>query len=216
MSKLATQEHFIEVDRSVRTRLALANESTYSYLVRITAMFKNPKEFGMHMRTVKEWLEPQLTDRTRPLYDEMTTLLTRIEKERPRNRSWHPPLTVRVPKSVTRDAAARYTAQRERIMVLFEQANISHQMEPFVAAQEKYKKAQSKRASEQSTLSERQQSNIVKLYTDRASTGSVYGYVKELANEFKVSPTAIHAVLRKHDVKPKTARPKNSIDKQPG
>lgn len=220
MNKVSNLEGFAEVDRSVRTRLALANESTYSYLVRITAMsmFKNPRDFVSHMRTVQGWLEPQLTERTRPLYDEMTRLVTLIEKERPRSRIWHPPLTVRLAKSVTKAATARYNEQRQQVMALFEQAHVSHQMEPFVAAQEKFREAQSKRGAENYILSERQQADIVKIYTDAVSAGSVYGVVKQLAINFGggVSTTAIHAILRKHGVKAMTTRPKKSIDKQRG
>lgn len=112
------------------------NESYYTSLVKSAPYFKSPGDFVVFMAPLLHEMKSKLTDRTRPMYEEMLTLRELIEKERPRNRVWHPPLTVRVKKSITRAATERYNAQRQRVLNLFEQFYLADLMEPLVAARE--------------------------------------------------------------------------------
>jgi hypothetical protein len=82
-----------------------------------------------------------------------------------------------------------------------------------VAKVKKQSQAQSKRASEQNKVSASAQQRIVKHYLEKQASGSVYGVIKDLARDCDVTPTAIHAILRKHGVEPLTKQRKNSIDK---
>lgn len=197
MTKRANREDPVEMDNMIRVVHGLTNESTYAFLVRKADSSKTPREFVTHMRRVLEWLWPRLTDRTRTLHHGMKTLVDEIDKERPRSRVWHPPMTVRVSSAAIRADSARYTAKRERIMILFEEADASHRMEPVLAAQEAFQKAQSARASKPRKLPEEaQQKRIAKRYWESKQNGTAYGVVKALAVEYGVSPTTIQNVVK--------------------
>lgn len=198
MSRQANREDAVEMDNMIRRVHRVTNESTYAFLVRRAGTSDLPLDFVDHMRKVLLWLWPQLTERTRPMYTTILALVDQIDMERPRSRIWHPPMTVRVSNTAIRAAAARYTAQREQVMALFEDANSSHLLEPILAAQEAFRQAQSVRASKPRKLPEEKQRTIAKRYLESKRNGSTYGIVKALAVEYDVSTTTIQTAVKKY------------------
>lgn len=83
-------------------------------------------------------------------------------------------------------------------MLLFEQIKQLHRVEATLAAQEAFKQAQSARASKPRKLEESECKRIAKVYWENKANGTIYGIAKDLAREFKVSRTTIHATAKKY------------------
>jgi hypothetical protein len=208
MTTERTPDDATAIDESIRSFYKLTTESTYSFLVRRANEANTPMDFVGRMRMVTGWLRPRLTSRTRPMYDEIIALLDAIRAyvRVSSNRVWHPPLTVRVSKTAAKaEREARYTAKRDRIMLLFEQADSTHRLAPHLAAQESLRQAQSARASKPRKFDEDKAKRAAKAYHDIKEGRAAYGGVKELAREYGVSEATIRAAAKRY--------PPNSIDK---
>lgn len=193
----------VDVDEQIRSAFKITTESTYAYLVRRATAAGRPLEFVSRMRMATTWLRPRLTTRTRPLYDEIATLLDEIRTYAhvSSNRVWHPPLTVRVSKTAEKAVEAhRYTAKRQRVMLLFEQADSMQRLEPLLVAQDAFKQAQSARASKprKAELDEETRKRIAKRYWTSKQEGTAYGLVKELARQYDVTTTTIQNIVKKY------------------
>jgi hypothetical protein len=205
MTKRVKADTTVDVAKRIRDGFGLAGEHYYTLLRKektgvSVVSTDTPKTFVALMRMVLRKIEPQLTEGTRPLYDEMTRLVEEIEKERPRHGKWHPPMP-RESKASIRADTATYTAKREEVMRLLDEADLLHRTEPATAAREAqaaYRQAQSARASQPRKLNEDQQRRIAKCYWDAKQDGSFYGTVKRLAAEYDVSQTTIQSTAKKY------------------
>ena len=191
----------VDVDQRIRTIFRVTSGTTFAALVKMANESDTPMNFVSCMEQACAWLWPRLTVRTRPFYDEIGTLLLEIRAyvQLSSNRVWHPPLTVRVSRTAEKAVrAARYTAKRDRIMALFEQADATHRIEPFLTVQDTFSKAQSKRASQVRAKDEEQAMLIAKLYWASKEDGTSYGKVKELAGEYGVSGGTVRAYAKRY------------------
>jgi len=208
MTKRAKQEGVVDISKQIRDGLGLKNDFAYSLLTRkktglLVDYFDTPKMFVLNMNSVLLKIKPQLTEETRPLYDEMKRLVEEIEKERPRNRAWHAPMSLRPSKAAARAETARYTAKRKQVMALLDEADSLHRTAPALAAQEAqaaFGKAQSTRASKnrKPDLDEDKRRRIAKRYWYAKENDESYGIVKALAAEYGVSPTTIQTIVKKY------------------
>ena len=136
--------------------------------------------FASNMHQALYWMLPQVTSRTRPLFDEMMALLDALDES-------YADMT---------DDELFY--KREQILHLFEQANSLIRYEPTLAAQEAFNQAQSARASKLRATNEDVARRIAKAYSDSKRDGTSYGMVKRLAREYNVTQTTIHNYIRKY------------------
>lgn len=178
MSITTNPELAAAVDKDIRDTHGLTTETTYAFLAR-RARTEDSMYFASNMHQALYWMLPQVTSRTRPLFDEMMALLDALDES-------YADMT---------DDELFY--KREQILHLFEQGNSLIRYEPTLAAQEAFNQAQSARASKPRKLSEAQTQRIAKVYWDTKQEGGRRGLVKELASEFGVSATRVQAIARK-------------------
>lgn len=198
MSKHFDIEDPAEVDKWTRYYYHIDDdERTDAYLVRNG--FTKETSFGYikRMNMALAWIEPQLTANTRPIFDEMKLLMSeyhaRFHTTSPLGEFVAPE-----PETVQLESAK---ALNEKIEMLFNQAKTIHRLQPTLDAQEKYKQAQSERASKPRKLTERENERVAKHYWESKENGEGYGVVKALAAKYDVSETTIHNIVKKH--KPK-------------
>lgn len=170
-----------------------SGEATDAYLIRKGISADTPTGFVSRMKMALAWLWPQLTPRTRPLYDEIFTIVDEYELKTSRVLTWveGQPLPRR------QEPSAVDTAKCEKALFLFEQAKELHRIDATLNAQAAFKQAQSARASKPRKLSEAQTQRIAKVYWDAKQEGGRRGVVKELAREFSVSVTRVQAIAKK-------------------
>jgi Mg2+ and Co2+ transporter CorA len=178
MSTTSNQELATAIDKEFRDAHGLTTETTYAFLAR-RARTDDSTDFVSNMYQALYWLLPQLTERTRPLYDEMITLLDALDD------------------TLHEMSEDKLLYNKEQVMHLFEQANSLIRYEPTLAAQEAFNQAQSARASKPRKLSEEQTLRIAKVYWEAKREGGRRGVVKELAREFGVSVTRVQAIAKK-------------------
>lgn len=179
MSITPNAELAAAIDADIRDTHGLTTETTYAFLAR-RARTEDGMYFISNMHQALYWMLPQVTRRTRPLFDEMMTLLDALD-----------------------DALANMTDdelsyKREQLLHLFEQAHSMIRYEPTLAAQEAFNQAQSARASKPRATDEDVARRIAKAYSDSKRDGTSYGMVKRLAREYNVSQTTIHNYIRKY------------------
>lgn len=190
-----------DVDQRIRSIFRITTGSTYAALVKRATEADTPLDFARLMEQACAWLWPRLTTRTRPLYAEIGTLLEGIRAyvRVSSNRVWHPPLTIRVSKTAQKaERAIRYTAKRERVMQLFEQADAAHRLEPLLVAQDAFNQAQSARASKPRKFDEDKAKRAARAYHEIKEGRAAYGGVKELAREYGVSEATIRAAAKRY------------------
>lgn len=179
MSTTSDQELAKAIDKEFRDAHGLTTETTYAFLAR-RARTDDSTDFVSNMYQALYWLLPQLTERTRPLYDEMITLLDALDD------------------TLDEMSEDELLYNKEQVMHLFEQANSLIRYEPTLAAQEAFNQAQSARASKLRATDEKVARRIAKAYSDSKRNGTSYGMVKRLAREYNVSQTTIHNYIRKY------------------
>lgn len=178
MSTTSNREVAAAIDKDIRDTYGLTTETTYAFLIR-RARTGESTDFVSNMYYALYWMLHQVTERTRPMYDEMMVLLDALD-----------------------DALADMTEdellyKKEQVMHLFEQTHSMIRYEPTLAAQEAFNQAQSARASKPRKLSEEQTLRIARVYWDAKREGGRRGIVKELAREFGVSVTRVQAIAKK-------------------
>lgn len=196
-----------EIDKWTRDYYRIQEESTDAFLIRNG--FLDDTQAGIVKRLYMglAWIEPQVTAHTRPLIDEIKSILARYEQSRlvETAEHWQPGKTLHMP---LHESPARMvlpppltevdTLQLKKGETLFEQARTLHRLQPTLDAQQQYKKAQSKKASIRRKLSEAECVNIAKHYWDCKRDGTAYGVVKMLAGRYEVSTTTINDVVQKY------------------
>lgn len=184
----------VEVDKWIREYYKIKDEATDAYLVRNGMLADTPQGLVKRMNMALAWLQPQLTQRTRPIYDEIRTIVEQLHQKITPIR----PYQEGKPFSLAMDLTELDIAKSEKVILLFEQIKQLHRVETTLAAQEAFKRSQSARASKPRKLEEVDCERIVKAYLHNKEHGGVYGVVKELAREFNVSPSTIHATVRRY------------------
>ena len=167
------------IDSDIRDIFGITNETTYAFLAR-RARTDDSTSFVGNMYHALVWMLPQVTERTRPMYDEMMVLLDALDETLPDM------------------AEDQVLYKKEQVMHLFEQANSMIRYEPTLAAQEAFNQAQSARASKLRATNEDVARRIAKAYSDSKRDGTSYGMVKRLAREYNVTQTTIHNYIRKY------------------
>lgn len=194
MSKWYDPDHPGEMDKWIREYFKIEVGTTESYLIRNGISEDTPDGFIKRMNMALAWLWPQLTPRTRPLYEEIQTIVQEFQQKTSRFR----PFVDGQPLTIAQEPTEVDAAKCEKAMLLFEQAKQLHKVEATLAAQEAFKKAQSVRASKPRKLDESECRRIAKVYWDSKALGSSYGIAKMLAGEYGVSRTTIHATAKKY------------------
>ena len=171
-----------------------SGEATDAYLIRKGISADTPTGFVSRMKMALAWLWPQLTPRTRPLYDEIFTIVDEYELKTSRVLTWveGQPLPRR------QEPSAVDAAKCEKALFLFEQAKELHRIDATLNAQAAFKQAQSARASKPRKLDEVSSRRIAKRYWESKANGTGYGIVKELAADFEVSVKTIHDTVKKY------------------
>jgi hypothetical protein len=193
MSNHYDPEDPAEMDKWTRYYYHIDNESTDAYLVRNGFSADTPKGFVKRMNMALAWMESQITVHTRTIVDEIRAITDEYERvTSPIQPFQAGQLSLPAPPT---EAA---TLQREKAEFLFEQAKAMHRLQPALDAQEKYKQAQSDRASKPRKLTENECQRIAKHYWDSKREGTSYGIVKMLAASYDVSETTIHTITKKY------------------
>jgi len=195
MSRQLDPEDPGQMDKWIRSYYNIPDdEATDAYLVRKGISADTPDGFVSRMKMALAWLWPQLTPRTRPLYDEIFAIVDEYELKTSSVRTWieGQPLPRRQePNEV--DAA-----KCEKALFLFEQAKELHRVDATLTAQAAFKQAQSERASKPRKLDEATCKRIAKRYAEAKANGTGYGIVKELASEYEVSARTIHDTVKRY------------------
>lgn len=194
MTKQYDPEDPAEMDAWIRDYYKIKDEATDAYLVRTGVSADTPQGFVKRMNMALAWLWPQLTPRTRPLYDEIRTIVEEYHQKTSPIR----PYEEGKPLSRAQEPTEVDAAKCEKAMFLFEQAKQLHRVEATLAAQAAFKQAQSERASKPRKLEENECKRIAKVYWESKANGTGYGIAKMLAAEFKVSTTTIHTTAKKY------------------
>lgn len=194
MSRQHDPEDPVEMDRWIRAHFNIKDESTDAYLVRNGISADTPQGFVKRMRMALAWLQPQLTARTHPIYDEIKTIVDDFDRKTSPIRTYVPGK----PLDRAQAPTEADTAKCDKAMFLFEQAKSLHRVESTLASQEAFKQAQSARASKPRKLSDEQCKRIAKTYWDSKRNGTSYGLVKELARQYDVTQTTIQNTVKKY------------------
>ncbi|WP_305822583.1 hypothetical protein [Massilia brevitalea] len=196
-----------EIDKWTRDYYRIQDESTDAFLIRNGFLDDTPAGLVKRLYMGLAWIEPQVTAHTRPLIDEIKSILARYEQGRlvETAEHWQPGKTLHLPLHESPACVVLPppltevdTLQLKKGETLFEQARTLHRLQPTLDAQQQFKEAQSKKASIPRKLSEAACVNIAKHYWDSKRDGTAYGVVKMLANRYEVSTTTINAVVRKY------------------
>lgn len=200
MSNKSDPEDSIERDKWIRDYYGIKNEATDAYLVRNGISADTPQGLVKRLNMALAWLWPQLTPRTRPIYEEIQAIVQQLHQKTSLIR----PYEEGKPLSMAMELTELDTAKTERVIFLFEHIKELHRVEANLAAQEAFKRSQRARASKPRKLEEVECERIAKAYWHNKVHGGVYGIVKDLARQFNVSPSTIQATVKKY---------KPSIDK---
>lgn len=195
MSKDHEVESASAMDTWTRTYFKIATgEATDAYLIRTGVTADTPSGFVKRMNMALAWLWPQLTPRTRPLYDEIRGIVEDYHRKTTTIRSYveGPPF------QLAAEPTEADSIKCEKAMLLFEQAKELHRVEATLAAQEAYKQSQRIRASKPRKLTESDCKRIAKVYWESKADGTGYGVAKMLAAEYGVSATTIHTTAKRY------------------
>lgn len=170
------------IDKDIREIYGITDESTYAYLVR-AARTDEAEELVWRLRVALGWLLPRLTPRTRQMFDEMMTLVDELDE-----------LTTN-----GRTDADDFSLKREKVMLVFEEVNTLHRLEPLLAAQDALSHAQSARASKLRAVDEEVARRIAKAYwASHDGKRAQRGLVKELAREYGVTEATVRNYATKY------------------
>lgn len=169
-------------------------EATDAYLIRTGVTADTPSGFVKRMNMALAWLWPQLTTRTRPLYDEIRGIVDDYHRKTTNIR----PYVEGQPFDLSAEPTELDAVKCEKAMFLFEQAKELHRVEATLAAQEAFKQSQSARASKPRKLTEEECKRIARVYWESKTDGTGYGVAKMLAAEYGVSATTIHTTAKKY------------------
>jgi len=205
MSQQRDPEDPIEMDKWIRTYYGIENEDTDAFLVRKGFLADTPEALAKRLQMAYAWIDPQATPQTRPIIDQIKAILDDFERKTAVDipPTWQPsqPLVMPqrdVPINLPPSLTEVDTLQLEKGQMLFEQAKALHRVHPVAQAQEKYRQAQSERATKPRKLDEAQCKRIAQLYWASHEAGSVYGVAKKLAGMYDVTPATIRATANKY------------------
>jgi hypothetical protein len=183
------------MDAWTRTYFKITDgETTDAYLIRTGVTADTPSGFVKRMNMALAWLWPQLTPRTRPLYDEIRGIVEDYHNKTTNFRTF----IEGQPLSLSAEPTESDASKCEKAMFLFEQAKELHRVEATLAAQEAFKQSQSARASKPRKLNEDECKRIARVYWESKREGTGYGVAKMLAAEYGVSATTIHTTANKY------------------
>lgn len=206
MTKQQDPDDPVEMDKWIRSHFNIKDsETTDGYLLRMGVLADTPDGQAARLRMAYAWIEPQATAQSRPLIEQMKSILDTYTQSRevvvePAWRLGQPlalPLQHK-PVALPPPPSEADTVRLEQGRILFEQAKELHRLQPAIQAQERLSKAQSERASKLRAKDEDVAERIAKAYWDSKRNGTSYGIVKRLANDYNVSPTTIHSYARKY------------------
>lgn len=196
MSQQYDPEDPAEMDKWIRAYYNIKDESTDAFLVRNGITADTPHGFVKRMRMALAWLLPQLTARTRPMYDEIKTIIDEFDKKTSYIRTYEPGKPI----ELSQEPNEADKAACDKAVFLFEQAKSLHRVEATLAAQDAFKQSQSARASKprKVELDEETRKRIAKRYWTSKQEGTAYGFVKELARQHDVTTTTIQTIVKKY------------------
>lgn len=227
MSRKFDPDDPVELERWTRAYYKISDdESTDVYLIRTGILADTPRALATRLYTAVAWIEPWLTEQTRPIIEQVRAVLADFERkqtivgsdgsqirhalapQQPMTNAFTPAQAIAMPQPGTQPVTLKYPPplteadklQLEKAQVLFEQAKALYRLQPSVEAQQRFKKAQSERASKPRAplLDELTRKRIAKRYWDSKQNGTAYGLVKELARQYEVTTTTIQAIVKKH------------------
>jgi hypothetical protein len=210
----------VELDKWTRAYYRIDDdESTDAYLFRKGILADTHDGLARRLYAALAWIEPWITDETRPIVEQIKTLLAAFESRRTIEcpPEWPPAWQPGQPLIMPQQAAQRVKLklppplneadklQLEKAQLLFEQAKALYKVQPSVEAQQRLKKAQRERASKLRAFeSEDQAKRAASAYHAIKAGRASYGGVKALAGRFKVTEATIRAVAKRY--------PPDSID----
>jgi hypothetical protein len=206
MSKQYDPEDPVEIDKWTRARYNITDEGTEDFLRRNGFFADSPRGLAKRLHMAYAWILPRATEQTKPLINEIKTILEDFERK---TSIIHLPITASEQSFVLPGQLGRVTLpppltdtdrlQLEKGQVLFEQAKSLLRLQPAVDAQEKYKKAQSERASKPRKLDDQKHQRIAKAYWALMDGGrAIRGGVKELAGRYEISPEMVRKIAKKY------------------
>jgi hypothetical protein len=195
MSQQYDPEDPAEMDKWIRSYYNIKDESTDAFLVRNGISADTPQGLVKRMRMALAWLQPQLTDRTRTMYDEIKTIIDDLDRKTSPIRPYEPGK----PLDLAQEPNEADKAACEKAMFLFEQAKSLHRVESTLAAQEAFRRAQSARASKPRKLDDGMHERIAKAYWALLENGrAVRGGVKALAGRYDLSTEMVRKIAKKY------------------
>ncbi|MDQ1817458.1 hypothetical protein RBA41_29550 [Massilia sp. CCM 9210] len=203
MAKHRDLEDPLEFETFARVYFNISDETVDAYLFRNGITEDTALGILERLKMALAWIELEATSHSQSVIDTMKSLVAAHEIA-------SPPLgfITTVPISGRREITQFQTEEEQyaaakaveaRFQQLFEQAINLHRLQPSLDASEKYRKEQSARASTPRKLTEAECRRIARQYCDSKADGTSWGVVKRLANQYKVSATTIHNVVKKYD-----------------
>jgi hypothetical protein len=190
------------MDSWIRDFYKIKNEPTDAFLIRNGVTADTLQGFVKRTNMALAWLWPHLTPRIRLLYDEIRSIVDEVEAEIDSMLQFFDEKSSPKPRPARKFYREAPTdeerAKFDKARLLFEQAKILCRLESAQAEQNVFRQAQSARASKPRKLSEASCARIAKRYWESKQNGESYGIVKQLAAEYDVTPTTIHATVKKY------------------
>lgn len=185
-------------DMWIRDFYKIKGETTNAFLFRNQVTADTLQGFVKRTKLALAWLWPHLTPQIRLLYDEITTIVDEIESEISSMLPSFDGTRADRQKIYREHPSDEERAKFDKVRLLFEQAKLLCRLESAQAEQNVFRQAQSARASKPRKLSEASCARIAKRYWESKRNGESYGIVKQLAAEYNVTPTTIHATVKKY------------------